>query len=191
VPPPADRRKVPPSAGSAQVRAGPGSRAERALPRSPPRCHARQVIVLDPTDTRARLMIEGMDPALIHYWALDTLAAGTDTPAVRQTAEADVRDQEALHRHFNLALDDLGAPRLDETGARWHYARYMARCAVEGDLDAITAVRRIVWGSAAPLGQPDRLQPFTDAVREADRPGADAGVIEAGCLRLTRDYLTA
>jgi hypothetical protein len=147
------------------------------------------VIVLDPTDTRARLMIEGMDPALIHYWALDTLAA--DTPALHHTAEADVRDHDAIHHHFHLALDQLGAPRMNETEARWQYARYTARAAVDGELEAITAARRIVWGSAEPVGQPDRLQPFTNAVREADRPGVVAQVVEANCLRLARDYLAS
>jgi hypothetical protein len=145
----------------------------------------------DLADTRARLMLEGMDPAVISFWASTALEAGADTPALRRTAVADVRDQETQRRDFHLALDELGAPRLNEEGVRWQYAAYNARSAVMGELDGTRAARRIVWGAADPLGGPVRLQPFVDAVREADKPGADEDQIEAMCLRLAREYLSS
>ncbi|WP_328291340.1 hypothetical protein OG218_00985 [Kineococcus sp. NBC_00420] len=143
----------------------------------------------DLADTRARLMLEGMDPAVIYFWAVATLEAGADTPALRRTAAADVRDQEAQRCEFHLALDELGAPRLNEEEVGWQYARYTARSAVIGELDATRAARRIVWGAADPLGAPKQLRPFVDAVKEAGRPGADENQIEAMCMRLAREYL--
>lgn len=151
----------------------------------------------DLADTRARSLVEGMEPVLMHYWALDALAAGAEAPALRRTAETDVRAASALRAHFDQALDELGAPRLDEVAARWQYARYMARAVIEGELDAITAARRIVWGAADPLRQPEQLRPFIDAIdaiRAADpaaNPAADAERIEAICRQAARDYLAS
>ena len=143
----------------------------------------------DLADTRARLLVEGVEPVLMRYWARDALAAGADTPSLHLAATTDLREPAALRRSFDSALDELGAPRLDGTAARWQYVRYAARSAVEGDLQATEAARRIASHAAGGLGFPARLQPFVDAVRDTVHPGRDPEEVEAACLRLARNLL--
>lgn len=144
----------------------------------------------NPADTRARFALEGMEPVLVHAWAKDALAAGAQAPALHAVIGADLRDPGAVQRAFDAALDELGAPRFgSDEELRWQYARYMARAAVDGEIDDTGAARRIVWGTADPLGRPARLRPFVEAVQEADRHGSDEDEVEATCLDLMQDLL--
>lgn len=142
-----------------------------------------------PADTRARFEIEGLEPVLVRQWAVDALAAGADVPALHRVVDIDLSDRASLRTAFDTALDELGAPRLGEDGVRWQYVAYLARAVVDGELDATRAARRVVWGAADPLGRPERLRPFVEAVERADDPRADKELVEATCRRVVDEFL--
>lgn len=129
----------------------------------------------DLADSRADLVLGWADPVMISIWARHARDAGADVPALHRILAGDLGDEDGLRRDYEQALDELGAPLLDVTQARWQVARSWAAAAVEGDLQPEEAARRITMEVYDQLGRPKSLQPVVNAYREVERHGVVTG----------------
>jgi hypothetical protein len=145
----------------------------------------------DLADARADQVLGWLEPLSIVFWAHRALEVGADVPALHRITTADPRDEERLRRHHEQALDELGAPRLDATQARWHMARSWATALAEGGLLPREAARRIAEETHEQLGRPASLQPLVDAHREVERRGVVTGNLHAALLAGARSFLAA
>jgi hypothetical protein len=128
-------------------------------------------------------------PVSIHLWAHNSLETGADVPALHSIAAASLRDEERLRRDHEQALDQLGAPRLDATEARWQMARTWATALVDGELLPQEAARRIAEELHEQLGRPASLQPLVDAHLEVERGGVLTGNLHSALMAGARAFL--
>jgi hypothetical protein len=128
----------------------------------------------------------------VFHWAHHARDAGADVPALHRILAGDLGDEEnCLRRDDEQALDELGAPQLDVTQARWQVARSWAAAAVNGDLQPEEAARRIAVEVYHQLGRPDSLQPMVNASREVEHRGVSTGNLLAELFAGARTVLAS
>ncbi|MEW1958905.1 hypothetical protein [Kineococcus sp. NPDC059986] len=145
----------------------------------------------DLADSRADLVLGWADPVGVLRWAQHARDAGVDVPALHRILAGDLSDADRLRCDYEQALDELGAPQLDVTQARWQVARSWAAAAVDGDLRPEEAARRIAVEVHDQLGWPDSLQPVVAAHREVERRGVVTGNLLAELIAGARAVLAS
>lgn len=124
-------------------------------------------------------------------WAADALTHGYDSPLLSEFAGRTPPTPVACETP-TAALDELGAPTLDEDQARWEMTRAWAHAAVEGTMTPYEAARNIWWQASTPMNHPDALlASFVGLASEwEDDPGHraayDADIIQAAQDLLAR-----
>lgn len=134
------------------------------LGRPPPRQITR---LLDDTEAvdplyraRARAHLGDLPPELMAQWAALALTRGYDSPTLRELAGAH-DDPPTLRDLLTTALDELGAPRLNDHQALWVMAHTHARAIVEGLISPEEGAE-LLWHIATDLGHPDQLGVFVN-----------------------------
>ncbi|WP_432510889.1 hypothetical protein [Kineococcus sp. SYSU DK001] len=138
---------------------------------------------------RARAVLHLLTPEQMPTWAAHALIDGYDSPSLGELAGLDVADPRDVQDTFTAALNELGAPTLDEAQARWEMARAWAQAAVEGTMTPYEAARRIWWQASSPLGHPDVLADFVGLASEWEDDPEHRAAYEADIVQAARVLL--
>ncbi|HEX5869947.1 MAG TPA: hypothetical protein VFY65_06020 [Longimicrobium sp.] len=87
---------------------------------------------MNPVASRALWQTGRLYPEQVPAWAVEFLAGGTDSPALRQIAGLHRPTRAELEPLMDRALSELGAPALDEDAAGRIAAREIASGAIAG-----------------------------------------------------------
>jgi hypothetical protein len=115
---------------------------------------------------RARAHLGDLPPELMAQWAALALTRGYDSPTLRELAGAH-DDAPTLRDLLATALDELGAPRLNDHQALWVMAHTHARAIVEGLISPEEGAE-LLWRIATDLGYPDQLGVFVNEATDWD-----------------------
>ncbi len=140
---------------------------------------------------RARVVLDLLAVEQMPSWAAHALEAGLDCASLREVAGMDGHDPRQVRAVFHAALDELGAPALDEEQARWEMARVWARAIVEGTVRPYEGARRIWWEAASPLELPDALVDFVALASEWEDAPAHRAAYEQDIVQAARQLLTS
>jgi hypothetical protein len=109
---------------------------------------------------RARAHVGDLPPELMAQWAALALTRGYDSPTLRELAGAH-DDAPTLRDLLTTALDELGAPRLNDHQALWVMAHTHARAIVEGLISPEEGAE-LLWHISTDLGDPAQLAFFVN-----------------------------
>ena len=113
-----------------------------------------------------RLAVEDQPTEDLPDLAAAALAAGSDTPALRELAGTPRSDVRAARDLFLQAVEELGWRVPTEDEARRQLARHWAGEMLAGRLTPYEASSLIWWKAANPLGKPDDLIIFVGLASE-------------------------
>ena len=130
-----------------------------------------------------------LPPELMPQWAALALTRGYDSPTLRELAGA-ADEPRTLRDLFTTALDELGAPALDDRQALWVMAHTYARCIVDGLMSPEEGAE-LIWGLSSALETPDELDGMLDEATDLDYArDVDREEIRRGILAEAHELLT-
>ena len=138
---------------------------------------------------RARALLRMLTPEQMPTWAMCALTDGYDSPSLSELAGLDHADPRDVRDIFTAALDELGAPTLDEDQARLEMARAWAHAAVEGTMTPYEAARRIWWEASSPMDHPAALVRFVGLASEWEDDPEHRAAYDAEIIQAARDLL--
>ena len=110
---------------------------------------------------QALYQLRALPPERLGDVGVTLLAAGADTPAVRELAALDTNTTwDGVGSLFDRVLAELGRSRLTDREAAYVVATAAAKDIVSGSASPYEGAARIAYAAYHAAGQPDELAPF-------------------------------
>ena len=158
-------------------------KAADSADRHPAAHHLGDTEAVDPLyRARARAWFDDLPPEQMPEWAALALTRGYDSPTLRELAGAH-DEPRTLRDLFETALDELGAPHLNDHQAAWVMAHTHARSIVDGLISPEEGAE-LIWRISSSLGFPHELGVFVNEATdweyawELDETGSRQRIIE-------------